>query len=166
MPTVVEYRAAWAKHLRNRGAAQSARGRAGDAEAGWREAVNQLERVAADASDRPAYRAELAGVLNNLGASRRDHGGHSEARECHARAVRVCEALCAVAPTIEGFRTGLARSCVLLGKALLAADHGDAARPHFERAAQLLRPQAEQHPPNPQARLLLGEALSRLDRHD
>ena len=76
--------------------------------AGYRDAIQQLEKLAADFPTVPKYRAELAGSHNNLGVRLCELGNLPEAEIGYRQAQAILEKLVADFPTVPEYRNKLA----------------------------------------------------------
>jgi serine/threonine-protein kinase len=128
------YASALASSLHGLGVMYKANGRAKDAEAAYRRAVELHEGMTRDFPGNPVYAADLIGSSLALGVLYADSGRAIEAQACLTKALEVGEPVARAHP--EDSRLALASTCVKVG--FLNAGSAVAALPWYTRAVDTL----------------------------
>jgi tetratricopeptide (TPR) repeat protein len=148
-----------------------ARGERTKAEAEFRTALKEQQRLADGHLDKPDYRRDLAGSHNNLGNLLRDLGRQAEAGEEYRAALKESQRLADEYPAVPAYRKELALSHNNLG--VLLKNLGELAKAQDEYLSGLKEYQllAKDHPAEPDYRQgiarshgNLGNVLAVLDK--
>ncbi len=126
------------------------------AELSCREAISLLETLASESPGTPAFRADLAICLNNLGAILAHGSNWDDACESYRRAIGYQEQLVRQAGAVVAHRRDLAVTWNNLGQALQATGAQGAAVDAYDSAREIIELLVADYPDEPSFRSLCG----------
>ncbi len=120
-------------------------------EAAYDSAIDHLQALVLE-RDRPAYKQDLARVLNNYSIYLTRVGQHGQAESCRGQAIQLLEDVIADDPEDESKRALYASCCLQLGKSLRGESRLTAAREYQEKAVAAYQRLTEDFPATPRHR--------------